>query len=59
MDAIWKFFGEWDVDFCLASLPVLLLFLHFYTRKLQVPLKDIIWLFFGSSLALHGNLGDE
>ena len=45
MDAIWKFFGEWDVDFRLASLPVLLLFLHFYTRKLQVPLKDIIWLF--------------
>lgn len=43
MDAVWNFFGDWNVDFCLASIPILLLFLHFYMKNREIPLKDTLY----------------
>lgn len=43
MDAVWNFFGDWNVDFCLASIPILLLFLHFYMKNCEIPLKDTLY----------------
>lgn len=43
MDAVWNFFGDWNVDFCLASIPILLLFLHFYVKNREISLKDTLY----------------